>query len=229
MQTWRELRFRGFWHVCLTGLSALFVIASAAAFMSGTTQVTQLPSVADAAVAPARAFAPAAASGHAYDGAAAHAAREAADKRRLLHRLHRLHFLHVQALEARAKAAKEAAEHAAWLARQPKPHFSALSATAAPATASARVSVSGPLTTAAVESLWDQAGGPSWAAPKAAEIAYCESGYNPRAYNPSGATGLWQILGSVIPGDLDNPYVNALNAVAKFKAGGDTFSAWVCQ
>jgi hypothetical protein len=226
MQTWRDMRFRGFWHVCLTGLSALFIIASAASFLSGTESVTQLPSAADAAMAPAQARI-AATSGHAYDGAAARAAREAADKRS---RLHRLHLLHVQALEARAKAAREAAEHAAWLARQPKAHPAVYpAATTAPAQTPAAVSVSGPLTTSEVESLWEQAGGPAWAAPKAAEIAYCESGYNPDAYNPSGATGLWQILGSVVPGNLDDPSVNALNAVAKFKASGDTFSAWVCQ
>lgn len=88
---------------------------------------------------------------------------------------------------------------------------------------------SGQFTTAGIESLWESAGGPAWAAPHAAEIAYCESGYNPDAYNPSGATGLWQILGSVVPGDLTNPTVNAENAVAKFKASGDTFAQWVCQ
>lgn len=81
----------------------------------------------------------------------------------------------------------------------------------------------------ALENLWITAGGPAWAAPHAASIAICESGGNPRAYNPSGATGLFQILGSVVPGNLDDPYVNALNAVAKFKAAGDTFSAWVCK
>jgi hypothetical protein len=49
------------------------------------------------------------------------------------------------------------------------------------------------------------------------------------AYNPSGATGLWQILGSVVPGSLYNAYVNALNAVAKFRASGQTFAQWVCK
>lgn len=86
----------------------------------------------------------------------------------------------------------------------------------------------GSFTTAGIEALWESAGGPAWAASHAAEIAYCESGYNPRAYNPSGATGLWQILGSVVPGDLTNPTVNAENAVAKFRASGDTFAQWVC-
>jgi hypothetical protein len=77
--------------------------------------------------------------------------------------------------------------------------------------------------------LWESAGGPSSAAPQAAQIAECESGGNPQAYNPSGATGLWQILGQVVPGNLDDPFVNALNAVFKFHESGDTFAQWVCQ
>jgi hypothetical protein len=81
----------------------------------------------------------------------------------------------------------------------------------------------------ALESLWESAGGPSSAAPQAAQIAECESGGNPQAYNPSGATGLWQILGQVVPGNLDDPFVNALNAVFKFHESGDTFAQWVCQ
>lgn len=82
---------------------------------------------------------------------------------------------------------------------------------------------------AGLESLWVSAGGPSWAAPHAAEIAECESGGRTDAHNPSGASGLWQILGSVVPGDLYNAYTNALNAVSKFRASGDTFAQWVCQ
>lgn len=79
----------------------------------------------------------------------------------------------------------------------------------------------------ALEQLWVSAGGPAWAASSMAVIAECESGGRPWAYNPSGASGLWQILGSVVPGDVFNPWVNALNAVKKFRAGG--FSPWVCQ
>lgn len=87
----------------------------------------------------------------------------------------------------------------------------------------------GTLSPAAIGSLWLQAGGPSWAESSAVRIAECESGGNPRAYNPSGASGVWQILGSVVAGNLFDPYTNALNAVAKFKAAGDTFVPWVCQ
>ena len=87
---------------------------------------------------------------------------------------------------------------------------------------------SGTYSYSGLEALWISAGGPAWAAAHAASIAECESGGRTSAYNPSGATGLWQILGSVVSGNLYNAYTNALNAVAKFKASGDTFSQWVC-
>jgi hypothetical protein len=93
----------------------------------------------------------------------------------------------------------------------------------------AAVSGAGVYSYAGLESLWMSAGGPSWAAAHAAEIAECESGGRVNAYNQSGATGLWQILGSVVGGSLYNPYVNALNAVAKFRASGGTFAQWVCR
>lgn len=82
---------------------------------------------------------------------------------------------------------------------------------------------------AGLRALWMAAGGPAWAASHAASIAMCESGGNVYAHNPSGATGLWQILGSVVGGNLYNPYTNAANAVAKFRASGGNFSAWVCR
>lgn len=83
---------------------------------------------------------------------------------------------------------------------------------------------------AAIEQLWVSAGGPAWAEWSAATIAECESGGNPRAYNPSGASGIWQILGQVADfgGSLFDPMVNAVNAVAKFNASGQTFAQWVC-
>lgn len=88
---------------------------------------------------------------------------------------------------------------------------------------------SGQLTPSQVGALWVEAGGPSWAEPAAESVAMCESGDNTNAYNPSGASGLWQILGSVVGGNLFNGYTNALNAVAKFKAAGNTWNAWVCK
>jgi len=88
---------------------------------------------------------------------------------------------------------------------------------------------SGDYSFSALESLWVSAGGPSWAESAAATVAECESGGNPDAYNASGASGLWQILGAVVPGNLFDPMVNAENAVSKFTASGDTWAQWVCQ
>jgi len=121
--------------------------------------------------------------------------------------------------DARAAARRRAAQAAA----QP-PAAQSPAAAAAPAVPPS----AGSYSYAALESLWVSAGGPSWAASQAASIALCESGGNPRAYNPSGASGLWQILGQVVPGDLFDPMVNAENAVSKFRASGDSFAQWVC-
>jgi hypothetical protein len=91
------------------------------------------------------------------------------------------------------------------------------------------VTGSGTYSFAGLEALWVSAGGPSWAEAAAAAVAECESGGRVTAYNPSGATGLWQILGAVVPGNLYDPYVNALNAVSKFRASGSTWAQWVCK
>jgi len=77
-----------------------------------------------------------------------------------------------------------------------------------------------------LEGLWGRAGGPASQAHVAAAIALAESSGNPLAHNPSGASGLWQILGQVFPGNIFDPYINARNAVRKYyQAGG--FSPWV--
>jgi hypothetical protein len=79
----------------------------------------------------------------------------------------------------------------------------------------------------ALEGLWQGAGGPGGGtAHVAGAIALAESGGNPNAFNPSGASGLWQILGAVSPGNLFNPQVNATNAVIKYRDAGG-FSPWV--
>jgi hypothetical protein len=78
--------------------------------------------------------------------------------------------------------------------------------------------------------LWVCAGGPAWAETAAENVSECESGHNTYAYNPSGATGLWQILGQVVfTGSLYDAHVNAQNAVSKFQASGDSWAQWVCQ
>jgi phage-related protein len=78
-----------------------------------------------------------------------------------------------------------------------------------------------------LENLWISAGGPGGIiAHIAAAIALAESGGNPRARNPSGASGIWQILGQVVPGNIFDPFINALNAVKKYRDAGG-FSPWV--
>ena len=79
---------------------------------------------------------------------------------------------------------------------------------------------------AQLEGLWINAGGPRDEAATAAAIAEAESGGNSDARNPSGASGLWQILGNPFPGNAFDPATNARMAVAKWKAAGG-FSPWV--
>lgn len=105
-----------------------------------------------------------------------------------------------------------------------------IGAAAVSAPANTYVSVgAGVLSFTQIEQLWVSAGGPAWAEYAAGKIGECESGGRTNAYNPSGATGVFQILGAVIPGNLNDPFINAENAVAKFKASGGTWAQWVCQ
>lgn len=77
-------------------------------------------------------------------------------------------------------------------------------------------------TYAQLEGLWQQTAqgtrydSQSWAALMAA-IAEAESGGNPNAQNPSGASGLWQILGNPFPGNAFDPATNAKMALAKLE------------
>jgi Lysozyme like domain len=78
-----------------------------------------------------------------------------------------------------------------------------------------------------LENLWMGAGGPGGGtAHVAGAIALAESGGRANAYNASGASGLWQILGQVVPGNIFDPHINALNAVSKYRSAGG-FSPWV--
>jgi hypothetical protein len=135
---------------------------------------------------------------------------------------HRAAVLVAQHAAAVASAAAQAQAQAA-AAQAPAPVV-----TPAPTQAAAPPSA-GVYSYTGLEQLWLAAGGPSWAEAHAASIATCESGGRVNAFNPSGASGLWQILGQVVAGYIFDPMVNALNAVAKFTASGDTFAQWVCQ
>jgi phage-related protein len=73
--------------------------------------------------------------------------------------------------------------------------------------------------------LWKRANGGLGDANLMAAIALAESGGDPRAHNPSGASGLWQILGKPFPGDAFDPATNARMAGAKLSSQG--LGAWV--
>ena len=81
---------------------------------------------------------------------------------------------------------------------------------------------------AQLEGLWINAGGSKAMAPTMAAIAMAESGGCSTALNPSGASGLWQILGAVSPADQANLFDPAVNAKeATLKYGSQGLGAWV--
>ncbi len=69
----------------------------------------------------------------------------------------------------------------------------------------------------------------------AINVARCESGLNPGAYNPSGASGLFQIMPSTWAGTSQaglSPYnaqANALAAHEIFVRDGYSWREWTCQ
>jgi len=72
----------------------------------------------------------------------------------------------------------------------------------------------------------------------ALQVARCESGLNPRAYNPSGATGLFQIMPSTWNGTpfqpytwakATNPWFNIQAAYAIFRQDGSRWQQWTCK
>ena len=73
--------------------------------------------------------------------------------------------------------------------------------------------------------LWSATGGPKSQAHVAGAVGMAESMGDPNAFNPSGASGLWQILGQVVPGDIFNPRVNAENAIKKYN-DANGWSPW---
>jgi hypothetical protein len=168
--------------------------------------------------------------------AAAYAAQQArAAQLAAWHQFHVDHLVHVA--RVRALAAEAAAAAVAISDQQqssPAPGTPARSSSVSaqpavqPAFSSGCSDPSGVLSGAQVAMVWNCAGGPVSQDAAAIAITMCESGHNTQAYNPSGATGLFQILGSVVPGDLYDAHVNALNAVDKFNQAGG-WSPWVCQ
>jgi hypothetical protein len=88
-----------------------------------------------------------------------------------------------------------------------------------------RFASGGRLSHADLARLWIRAGGDPGRSDVMAAIALAESGGSPSARNASGASGLWQILGQEVPGNILDPLTNARNAVWKFRHQG--LGAWV--
>lgn len=71
------------------------------------------------------------------------------------------------------------------------------------------------------------------------QVARCESGLNPKAYNrTSGATGMFQIIPSTWNGTgfapyswtkATNPFLNIRAAYALFKRDGYSWREWICK
>jgi hypothetical protein len=78
-----------------------------------------------------------------------------------------------------------------------------------------------------LEDLWVRAKGPTKLAPLMAHIAQAESNGDPTARNPSGASGLWQILGQPFAGNVLDPLTNAKMAVWKYQHQG--LGAWAAS
>jgi TP901 family phage tail tape measure protein len=79
--------------------------------------------------------------------------------------------------------------------------------------------------------LW-QAGMATGEAGQLARVIPGESGGgtqfgDPRAVSSAGAKGVFQILGSLYPGNLFDPRINAINAMRKWRGAGNSFSPWV--
>lgn len=82
-------------------------------------------------------------------------------------------------------------------------------------------------TFAQLEGLWIQAGGSKALAPLMAGVAEVESGGNDHAYNPSTASGLWQLVSSnwhLIPGGAANRFDGPSNARGAVLLSGNTMA-----
>jgi soluble lytic murein transglycosylase-like protein len=88
---------------------------------------------------------------------------------------------------------------------------------------------------AVVKTIEQVFGNHAWSA---LQVATCESGLNPSAYNPSGATGLFQIIPSTWNGTPFSPYswakatdllTNTQAAYDIFKKDGYSWQQWGCK
>ena len=168
-----------------------------------------------------------------------HAAAASTYQRHLARQARARHLTHLRDVRLARQRAVQAAAAAAAASASASASAAAASTSAATSAAPAPTptanapppassSYGSVLSYAQLEQIWVQAGGPAAAEATAATIAECESGGNTHAYNASGASGLWQILGVPFPGDPFDALTNARMAVAKYNGAGG-FSPWVCQ
>lgn len=135
---------------------------------------------------------------------------------RLDHQYHLRHLAHVRRLGILARER---------LAAQAQP---LTQTTPSPVSSNSGVGIMTQYNYSQLEELWINAGGNRAIAPVMAAIALAESSGRSDAFNASGASGLWQILGAVNQSDqnqLFNPIVNAHEAVLKYQTQG--LGAWV--
>lgn len=122
------------------------------------------------------------------------------------------------------KAACQAAA-AALAARYPPPPPARVTSAASPPPQAAEVTSSGYFGCAALEALWDGAGGNPADAFLAAEVAMAESGGDPNAFSPTDDRGLWQVNASNGALSTFSPSGSAHAAVV-LSDDGTNWSAW---
>jgi LysM repeat protein len=105
------------------------------------------------------------------------------------------------------------------------PHRSSRGGGRGGVTVTGRTSLSGTLSYAGLERLWESAGGPVWAAPTAACIAEHESGGRQYATGGAGERGYWQIHPDHGALSTYNAFGNARAAVI-ISSGGRNWSPW---
>jgi LysM repeat protein len=92
--------------------------------------------------------------------------------------------------------------------------------------ATAASTLTGQLGCSGLERLWEDAGGPSWAADTAASVAMAESGGNQYALSPTNDYGYWQINGSHGPALATYNALGNAKAAVEISSNGGNWTPW---